>query len=67
MNLRLNAPNNSQPPPSVARPTFEFTAILCGYCGAVFAVPVPMAKTLLKEGRDFWCPNGHCRKFEVTE
>jgi hypothetical protein len=35
----------------------------CGECGCVWGFPTELRKQRLKDGKPFYCPNGHGRRF----
>jgi hypothetical protein len=39
----------------------------CGECGVMWAMPVEMIAARRRDGKSFYCPNGHCRCFRETE
>jgi hypothetical protein len=36
-------------------------------CGVLFAMPQRLLEVCREQGRDFYCPNGHCLTFTETE
>ena len=45
----------------------EFTFITCGECGIRWAVPEHWRKNRQETGKDFYCPNGHCRVYREPD
>lgn len=41
--------------------------MLCGECGIVFFVPDWFQRERLANGKDWYCPNGHCRIYKESE
>ena len=44
----------------------KLETIHCGECGIEFSVPDYWIKMRQEDGRDFWCPNGHCRAYRES-
>lgn len=44
----------------------EFTAVTCGECAAVFAVPEAVERSWRRSGQTWYCPSGHPRVFSDT-
>lgn len=42
-------------------------ATTCGVCHVPFGLPDQMMRARQKDGRDFWCPNGHAIHYYETE
>lgn len=42
-------------------------AIECGVCGIPFAFPTDLVEKRKADGKDFYCPNGHCIAYGDTE
>lgn len=49
------------------QPLIEMEQMLCGRCGALYALPVALVAEKRREGGNFYCPNGHSRVFAETE
>jgi hypothetical protein len=43
------------------------TVISCGECAIPFAIPSNLDNAAQKDGRSFWCPNGHKISYSETE
>jgi hypothetical protein len=41
----------------------NFEAISCATCFVEFAIPESMERRRREDGKDFYCPNGHCNVF----
>jgi hypothetical protein len=41
----------------------EFSELKCGECGIVFAIETWLRAKWVEEKHDFYCPNGHSRRF----
>lgn len=41
--------------------------VTCYSCALLFAVPVEWQAARLRDGVDFWCPNGHRQAYTETE
>lgn len=39
----------------------------CGECGVIFAVPTSFNDRRRRDGRTFYCPNGHLRVYRTTD
>jgi hypothetical protein len=46
--------------------TVTLTPLNCGGCGVAFAMPESLYRECLRNGRSFYCPNGHERQFTET-
>lgn len=46
--------------------TIEITTTLCYKCGVAFAMPTIVYNTHLRDGSEFYCPNGHGQVFTET-
>ena len=47
--------------------TQSLSEIICTECGIVFAVPEVWREDKAHTGNEWYCPNGHCRCWEVDE
>ena len=47
--------------------TMNLTALTCGTCEIPFAMPADMLSGAKRDGRFFWCPNGHKIHYAKTE
>lgn len=45
----------------------ELVQMACGICGCVYGIPKFMQAEKLRNGGDWYCPNGHCRTYAETE
>jgi uncharacterized protein YdaU (DUF1376 family) len=43
------------------------TIVECGMCAIDFAMPATMHEKCVKDGSDFWCPNGHKIHYYETD
>lgn len=42
-------------------------ALECGACAIPFAIPANLHALVMRDGRNFWCPNGHKISYSETE
>lgn len=46
--------------------TLAYVEITCCNCGVTFLVPPGWERQRLKDGKSFWCPNGHPQHFTAS-
>ena len=47
--------------------SLNLSTITCYKCAVVFAIPTEHKERLLRDGGDFYCPNGHVQHYSETE
>jgi hypothetical protein len=47
--------------------TTKLTSLTCGNCEIPFAMPDDMLRAAMRDGRFFWCPNGHKIHYATSE
>lgn len=55
----------------MSNPNFTITTQMetecCYKCGVIFAAPAAFFRQRMKDGRGFWCPNGHGQSYDCAK